>query len=341
MYCLDCGTKIEDDEIKCPNCGLSVEEMTDRIARAQEMIAYADTVGPQPTQKLPAVSKRTYTDKEGNPFNPKEEVDIDALKVKAPDKSKIPVIGSEDPYITMPMRKIVSDKGEVIADVDKDAKTYLQNPNPKRKLPSVKTVLIVIFATLVVVLGGLATYQVMTAQQGGILETAQNEVGSENEGPSVEEIQAQREADLFTSLEHSYTNLGSYRNSVDSIVQNFEGYFGVVNRDTRSQYRQECTDLITEVTSDRDRLTQAFNEAGVSEDSSYGQSYSVLMELYGYILDRLNVIQECWDVSLTYDDPRSYYDEILAPLMSDLEGGSSVSMEAFDNLYPNSKPTQS
>ena len=91
------------------------------------MIAYADTVGPESTQKLPAVSKRTYLDKEGNPFNPKDEVDLDSLKVKTPDKSKIPVIGSDDPFITMPMHKIVSDKGEVVADVDTDAKVYLQN----------------------------------------------------------------------------------------------------------------------------------------------------------------------------------------------------------------------
>lgn len=341
MYCLDCGTKIEENETECPNCGLSVKEMNDRIARAQEMIAYADTVGPQATQKLPAVSKRTYTDKQGNPFNPKEEVDIESLKVEAPDKSRIPILGSDDPYVTMPMHKIVSDKGEVVADVDKDAKVYLQNEVPKRKLPSVKTVILALVCTLVVVVAGLGTYQVMTAQQGGIAETAQNEVAAEEDSQSVEEVQAQREDELFNTLEHSYTNLGSYRNSIDDIVQEFEGYFGVVNSDTRTQYRQECTDLIDEVTQDRDRLTQAYNNAGVSEESALGKSYSTLIELYGYVLDRLNVIKECWDVSLSYSDPRSYYDEILAPLMSDLEGGSSVSMGAFDSLYPKAQPTRS
>ena len=342
MYCLDCGTKIEDNEAFCPNCGLAVKEMTDRIARAQEMIAYADTVGPESTQKLPAVSKRTYLDKEGNPFNPKDEVDLDSLKVKTPDKSKIPVIGSDDPFITMPMHKIVSDKGEVVADVDTDAKVYLQNNSEKRKLPSVKTVVIALVCTIVVVIAGLGTYQVMTQNQGGVVETAQNEVIAEDENtPSVEEVQAQREDELFTTLEHSYTNLGSYRGSADSSVQNFEGYFGVVNQDTRTQYSQECSELIDEVTQDRDRLTQAYNNAGVSEESTLGQSYTKLLELYGYILDRLQVIQECWDVSLSYSDPREYHEEILAPLMQDLEGGSSISMGAFDSLYPSAKPTRS
>ena len=70
MYCLDCGSKIGDDEPRCPHCGSSVSEMKRRLAEAEEKLVYSDAVGPRSTCKLPLVSERTYTDKDGHPFDP-------------------------------------------------------------------------------------------------------------------------------------------------------------------------------------------------------------------------------------------------------------------------------
>ena len=59
MYCLNCGTKISDDELQCPNCGSSVASMKERIAKAEEMVAYTDAVDPSVTSKMPLVSERS------------------------------------------------------------------------------------------------------------------------------------------------------------------------------------------------------------------------------------------------------------------------------------------
>ena len=133
MYCLECGTKINDDELRCSHCGSSVAEMKERIARAEEMVAYTDAVDPTSTTKLPLVAERSYVDKDGNPLDPSKEVEVKNLTADPNDLTAIPEIGDKDPYVTKPMQKIVSESGKVVADVDRDAKAYLQD------VPEIKT----------------------------------------------------------------------------------------------------------------------------------------------------------------------------------------------------------
>jgi len=133
LYCLNCGTKIADDELQCPNCGSSVALMKERITKAEEIVTYTDAVGPEATTKLPLVSERSYVDKDGNPLDPSQKVDVEKLNTDEADLRAIPEIGDSDPYVTKPMQKIVSDSGKVVADVDRDPKAYLQD------VPEIKT----------------------------------------------------------------------------------------------------------------------------------------------------------------------------------------------------------
>lgn len=107
--------------------------MKERIKQAKEMVAYTDAVDPQVTSKMPLVAERLYVDKDGNPLDPSKEVDVKNLTSQEDDLTAIPEIGDEDPYVTKPMQKIVSDSGKVVADVDRDPKSYLQD------VPEIKT----------------------------------------------------------------------------------------------------------------------------------------------------------------------------------------------------------
>ena len=118
MYCLDCGTKIEDGELQCPHCGSLVNDMKARIAAAEEIIVYTDAVSPSRTSKLPLVSERSYQDYLGNPLDPSNEVDPSKVTKSAKDLKAIPTIGDEDPFITKPMQRIVTDTGQVVGGCD-------------------------------------------------------------------------------------------------------------------------------------------------------------------------------------------------------------------------------
>lgn len=158
VYCLDCGTPIDESESQCANCGSLVSDMKERIARAEEMIVYTDAVNVTHTTKLPLVEKRTYKDKDGNPLDPAQEVHIDTDIPEVYDLSAIPEIGAGDPYITMPMQRIVSDKGEVVADVDHEAKVFLQ-PGEVSSRPVGKVVIVVVVVAVLVLCAYMALTQ--------------------------------------------------------------------------------------------------------------------------------------------------------------------------------------
>jgi hypothetical protein len=123
--------------------------MRERIALAEEMITYAETVGPDATIKMPLISERSYTDKDGNPIDPAMAIPAE-VKRRLTELSNLPTIGDdEDPYITKPIQKIVDDSGTLVADVSSEAKFYVQNE--ERKSPLVPVLVGVIVALLIVI----------------------------------------------------------------------------------------------------------------------------------------------------------------------------------------------
>lgn len=337
MYCLDCGTKIEDDEPQCPHCGSSVAEMKERLAAAEETLTYSDAVAPSETSKLPLVSERTYTDKDGNPLDPAEAVDVDGLTGDPDDLRGIPAIGDADPYITKPMQRIVDDAGEVVADVDRTPKEYRQDqPRPRLSAKKVAGAIAVLFLVGCVVFTNVQTwFNVGSGVQVDWNATSNDEQEGDDAQQS-EDAAAQAHEDFAVELERAYTDLGAWRDDVDDAVEDLEGYYLVTNRDTRSGYADECAALIDEITASREKLAEA--SSMLEADDELIASYDVIDELYGYLFERLDVVFQCWESSLSYDDPHGHESDILAPIRSDLKDGSSASEAAFDALYPDADP---
>ena len=342
MYCLDCGSKIGDDEPRCPHCGSSVSEMKRRLAEAEEKLVYSDAVGPRSTCKLPLVSERTYTDKDGHPFDPAQEVDVDSLVRDPADLTAIPEIGDADPFVTMPMQRIVSGSGQVVADIDRDVKEYLQTPR-RSGLP-VRPVLAVACIVLFVCIGVVAWPQISSfvASQTAIDEVVKEQKTADNSAEaSASEEETDSSASFIDSLQKSYSDLKGWRSQTDEVVDSLEGYYRVQNRDTRIQYADECANLLEIVTKSKQDLSDASQDAGVANNTDLEGRYERIDELYDCLIDRLSIIAACWEQSLSFDNPRGHDDEILAPLAQDLKGGSSVSEAQFDELYPKADPSLS
>lgn len=346
MYCLDCGKKINDDELQCPHCGSSVIAMKERIAKAHEQIVYADAVPALDTTRLPLVSERSYVDREGNPLDPKSEVELNEVSHHADDLTAIPELGYSDPYLTAPMQRIVSSDGRIVADVDRDAKVYLQEP-PRRKFPVKALIVILVIAIL-----GVAAYQFGPQAVSEVQSLIDSQVQSSSQAPSPSTA-AQQQAntqpstqkeytaeDFQSDLESAYQDLSSYRDDVDTVVEGLEGYFKVTKKTTRQKYADECNDLLKTLTDERSELKTSAKSVNASSDKNLNKKYQNIDELYGYLIERLDVVSQCWKVSLTYDEPQSHSSEILSPLTTDLKNGNSVSETSFDELYPNADPSK-
>ncbi len=88
---------------------------------------------------------------------------------------------------------------------------------------------------------------------------------------------------------------------------------------TRGSYADKCASLIDEITQERSELSSLREKAQISPGSELYGEYQKVDELYGYLLDRLSVISQCWEVSLSFDNPKKHDSEILAPLKTDLK----------------------
>ena len=343
MYCLECGTKINDDELQCPRCGSSVVDMKARIAAAEEQIVYTDAVSPSSTSKLPLVKDRSYQDRDGKPLDLSQKVDVSSLHKDENDLTAIPELGAKDPFITMPMQRIVADSGRVVADVDREAKVYRQGarraPFPMKPfLGGVVIVLVILAAWSFAPQINDAVQQVLQSdsQQTAASVPTATQQSSSTQGAST--AKAYTEDDFKLDLSQAYQDLASWRTDVDKRVEDLEGYFLVTNKSTRQGYADTCNATIEDITSSRSSLAQLCQQAGVSQGSESYSKYQKIDELYGYLLDRLNVVSQCWEKSLGYDNPKSYSSQILSPLTSDLSNGTSISETAFDKLYPNANP---
>ncbi len=343
MYCLECGTKINDDELQCPRCGSSVVDMKARIAAAEEQIVYTDAVSPSSTSKLPLVKDRSYQDRDGKPLDPSKKVDVSSLHKDENDLRAIPELGAKDPFITMPMQRIVADSGRVVADVDRDAKVYRQGarraPFPMKPfLGGVVIILVILAAWSFAPQIEEAVQQVFKAdsEQTSVSVPTAAQQSSSNESATT--AKGYTDEDFKVDLSQAYRDLASWRTDVDSRVDDLEGYFLVTKKATRQGYADTCNATIQDITSSRESLAQLCEKAGVSQGSDVYSKYQKIDELYGYLLDRLNVVSKCWENSLSYDNPKSYSSKILAPLAEDLSNGSSISEAAFDKLYPEADP---
>jgi hypothetical protein len=350
LYCLECGTKIDDKELQCPRCGSLVVDMKARIAAAEEQIVYTDAVSPSSTTKLPLVKDRSYTDKDGNPLDPSKKVEVPEVNKPVEDLTAIPELGAKDPFVTMPMQRIVSSRGQVVADVDRDAKTYKQGvrKNPFPWKPFLGAILII----ALIVAAAYFAPQIKNAWDGFVADLMQQQQTAPS--PTAEKKQEQEqvpdaatsqstkkpysEADFVNDLSSAYKDLASWRTDVDTRVSDLEGYYLVTKSSTRQAYADKCTATIEEITASREELASKCQQANVAQSSEAYKKYQKIDELHGYLLDRLGVISQSWEISLSYSSPSSHGSEILAPITSDLKNGNSVSEAAFDALYPEADP---
>ena len=335
MFCLECGRKIEDGETACANCGMTVEEIQERVAAAQEKVTYAETVGPDSTTKLPPVPERVYRDKDGNIINPEEAIETNIV-----DKSKgddLPVVGKEeDPYITMPMPKVVTDDGQVVKGQSAEARTFVQAPQKKKGLSArTKAILTLVVLFAVIAIAAAIANSAGLLDNSEVLETeTAEEVATEDSADEATNDEQLRMTNILKELSDNYQTLGNYRGQVGSVVSNFNNYYIASDKTKRQQYADECSALIKSISDSKAQLIEEMNELGLAEENPYFETYDDINELYELLITRLSVIKECWDVSLASADPKAEAEAILAPLAKDLNKGKSVSTGDFDTLYP-------
>lgn len=331
VYCEGCGARLSPGDRTCPKCGRPAPGILSTETSASDLAAGKTASFPKISSASADINRRTPSSFGGVvPGDVSDPSATSFFPVQGETKHK----QSED----KPLRS--------------DEDQY-----HKHKFPW-KRVLISAAVIGCLALGGY----VVTANPNGIMDelfTMVNQSASEmfpsrvgtqttqSEGSSQKEEETSQEptpevADAhvvgndtaYDVLTGYYDTIGDYQDRIGDIVTSFNG--GYNNRSLAR--RQEAS---ADAYALRDEVQQTITELDgltLSDDTLYSEDLDHLKSLATWMFNRVNVICNAWDVSLSFPDNESmsqHTDEILEPLRS----GRGDDLELFEENYSAWAPT--
>ena len=142
------------------------------------------------------------------------------------------------------------------------------------------------------------------------------------------------EEQIFQTLSSEYSALDGYSNRIVSCVDDFNSWY--IARDMNKRQASQAT--AEKVKSDLEAAKAEIESLKISNSSSYATDAANLIELYDCQIGRITSLTDAWAVSVQYEVPSEYQDEILAALSANYVGGNNPYLERYDELYPSSKP---
>lgn len=170
-------------------------------------------------------------------------------------------------------------------------------------------------------------------------EDAEETEDDASEDEADEEAEAEAavlsDAEIYAVLSSSYDGLSSLDSQVGDVASDFNSYYMDSSVSTREAYAAEAEALLQEIAEE----AAVVDELEVSSSSAYYETWQNISTLYYCLEQRVSVICEAWDVSLSYDDPSGHDEEILAPIVAARnESGTNQYLAQYDELYPSSEP---
>ncbi|MEC4176308.1 hypothetical protein VJ918_06145 [Adlercreutzia sp. R21] len=142
------------------------------------------------------------------------------------------------------------------------------------------------------------------------------------------------EAVVYDKLLVLYDDLGAFDQRISEAAQQFNENYLSLDYEARARYATEAEALLDDIYSSYNDLYSTT----ISPQSPNAVAYEALDTCYEDCVQRISVISEAWTISLSYEDPSAYRDEILAPIMRDNVNGSNLYYTEFQETYPLAEP---
>ncbi|MEE0705672.1 MAG: zinc-ribbon domain-containing protein [Adlercreutzia sp.] len=166
-------------------------------------------------------------------------------------------------------------------------------------------------------------------------ETTAPEEPSATEDPAKEEEDRAEKA-LYDKLVGYYETLGDYDKEISQAAESFNNNFKKESYSVRYDCSEKASRLLSRVQATEDELMRL----SVPSSSANEKSYQDMLTCYYDCVNRISVISEAWEISLQYDFPEMWEEEILAPISRDNDGSSNRYYTEFKNTYPSAKPVK-
>lgn len=244
---------------------------------------------------------------------------------------------------------------QVMQTVDAAPRTYRQEPTTGgapsapagasgggRQHTALIVVIIVLAVALVVMIGVLVFNAMNSSSQADDAQPAdQEQVDTTSDQQQADPAPAptttptsSADRTIYSSLSTCYDHLSSYDQDIADAADDFNANYMSTDMSTRNLSAYSANTVYTNVTSEYNYL----KGLSVPSTSEYYGTYNNLLTCYYDCQQRISVICEAWDISLSYADPTGHSDEICKPLARDRVNNTNKYYTEFQSVYPNAKP---
>ena len=144
------------------------------------------------------------------------------------------------------------------------------------------------------------------------------------------------ESAAYDKLLVLYDDLGNFDQRITEAAQRFNENYLSPDYETRFLYAEEAENLLADINKSYGDLYSTT----VSPHSPNASVHEALDICYEDCVQRISVISEAWNISLSCEDPSIYRDEILAPIARDNENGVNRYYAEFQEVYPTAQPVK-
>ena len=332
VFCDGCGARLSPHDRTCPKCGRPAPGILSEDAAASDLAAGRTAGFPRLTQEqidtevphAPASAAAVLSDA-ADPNEtcvlPAFDKDFGIPKVDIP--TPVSLRDDAQPKKQKPKRKVHPDE-----DAYHKHKRHIPKP-------------LIIIAVLAAVCGG--AYWFVTADPMGVMpgfydqfgqaakttfpsrqkgEATEKESKQEDTSEVVQEETVLTDDQLYTRLDGLYQTIVSYSDDdqIGEVIDSFNNGYLRTPLSTRQELSQSAYALRDQIKKTQDEL----NNLKVQDDTVYAEDIDHLKQLVQWMYERVDVICQSWDISLSIPDGESLsarQSEILAPIA---QGGNSA-----------------
>ena len=332
VFCDGCGARLSPHDRTCPKCGRPAPGILSEDAAASDLAAGRTAGFPRLTQEqidtevphAPASAAAVLSDA-ADPNEtcvlPAFDKDFGIPKVDIP--TPVSLRDDAQPKKQKPRRKVHPDE-----DAYHKHKRHIPKP-------------LIAIAVLVAVCGGV--YWFVTADPMGVMpgfydqfgqaakttfpsrqkgEATEKESKQEDTSEVVQEETVLTDDQLYTRLDGLYQTIVSYsdEDQIGEVIDSFNNGYLRTPLSTRQELSQSAYALRDQIKKTQDEL----NNLKVQDDTAYAEDIDHLKQLVQWMYERVDVICQSWDISLSIPDGESLsarQSEILAPIA---QGGNSA-----------------
>ena len=347
VFCDGCGARLSPHDRTCPKCGRPAPGILSEDAAASDLAAGRTAGFPRLTQEqidtevphAPASAAAVLSDA-ADPNEtcvlPAFDKDFGIPKVDIP--TPVSLRDDAQPKKQKPKRKVHPDE-----DAYHKHKRHIPKP-------------LIVIAVLAAVCGGV--YWFVTADPMGVMpgfydqfgqaakttfpsrqkgEATEKESKQEDTSEVVQEETVLTDDQLYTRLDGLYQTIVSYsdEDQIGEVIDSFNNGYLRTPLSTRQELSQSAYALRDQIKKTQDEL----NNLKVQDDTVYAEDIDHLKQLVQWMYERVDVICQSWDISLSIPDGESLsarQSEILAPIA---QGGNSA-LNQYDANVSAWKPQQ-